>query len=82
MTRDDAHAKGAKEHRETNYERYFSTPEKAAAQVARSSFLDCDYCKDKPECVTLIDRGESQKITKKMCLECALDWLNAPAEPR
>ena len=41
-------------HEETNYERYFSTPEKAAAQMARSSFPNCAYCKEfKPEYTTV-----------------------------
>lgn len=73
--RDDTRAKGAKVHKETNYERYFSTPEKAAVQMERSSFLNCAYCKGKPECVELIERREFEKISKKdvrkMCARMA-----------
>lgn len=82
MTRDDTRAKGAKEHKETNYERYFGTTEKAAVQMARSSFLNCAYCKDKQECVGFIERGEFEKISKEMCEKCALEWLMRPAEPQ
>lgn len=78
--RDDTRAKGAKVHKETNYERYFSTPEKAAVQMERSSFLNCAYCKGKPECVELIERREFEKISKKMCEKSALEWLMRPAE--
>lgn len=78
--RDDTRAKGAKVHKETNYERYFSTPEKAAVQMERSSFLNCAYCKGKPECVELIERREFEKISKRMCEKCALEWLMRPAE--
>lgn len=78
--RDDTRAKGAKKHEETNYERYFGTTEKAAEQMARSSFLNCAYCKDKQECVGFIERGEFEKISKEMCEKCARQWLMRPAE--
>lgn len=48
--------------------------------MERSSFLNCAYCKGKPECVELIERREFEKISKKMCEKCALEWLMRPAE--
>lgn len=42
--------------------------------------IHCAYCKGKPECVELIERREFEKISKKMCEKCALEWLMRPAE--
>lgn len=72
--RDDTRAKGAKKHEETNYERYFGTPEKAAETIVGLNLDDCVYCTNKPEC------DDYESITAEKCEKCARQWLMRPAE--
>ena len=74
MTRDDTRAKGAKKHEETNYERYFSTPEKAAKSIVTLSEMCVDFCLNKCD--------DYDSITDEKCEKCALEWLMRPAEPQ
>ena len=36
------------------------------------------FCKEKPECMATIERGEY--VPDEMCIECAIDWLQQPAK--
>jgi hypothetical protein len=36
------------------------------------------FCKNKPECLEILERDGN--IPEEMCKQCALDWLQQPAE--
>ena len=59
-------------HEETNYERYFSTPEKAAKSIVTLSEMCVDFCLNKCD--------DYDSITDEKCEKCALEWLMRPAE--
>ena len=80
MTRDDTRAQGTKEHKETNYERYFSTPEKAAEMLCTDG-VRYEFCKF-DNCEKTIQSAYQATILKEMCEKCALEWLMRPAEPQ
>ena len=72
MSRDEIRAKGAEARKETNFERYFGTPEKAAEWIAWKDYEIGVFCQNK-EC------GEYD-ITQARCAACVLDWLGREAE--
>lgn len=70
--RDEIREKGAMEPKETNYERYFGTPEKAAKSIATLSELCVDFCLNKCD--------NYDNVTDEKCERCALEWLNDHTE--
>ena len=49
------------------------------AEFIVNDYLDnkSHFCKNKPECVAILDSGRA--ITHEMCRKCVLDWLHQPA---
>ena len=76
MTRDEIRAKGAKDGKMTNFEKYFGTPKKLTKLLYNS---DKDAISDK-YCKELIECEDYETITEEKCGGCILDWLNQEEE--
>lgn len=65
---------------ETNFQRYLSSPERAAKFIRNVENLELPYCKNLSECDITLEKHE--EIPEEKCRACLIDWLNAPAEDK
>ena len=64
----------------TNADRIRAMSDKELAKAlmkAHDGEVYIRFCKETPECVDLIERGD---IPEERCLGCMMDWLLKPAE--